>query len=215
MSAVDCFKHEFLGYLNGLPIYHPLEKVTLEDTGRGYREFACDESSLVIGGGSGEHPALVIHGIDSLVAKYLLHDLDMSAAHDQRRPATPSTDAIDRLVDIVEADSHSLVFHDWTMQHHRRFCEHAMSPLNQTPLGEKEAAEQWIKLSLGEFVYFSLPELCPRLGEMQDLAGLFKEDGWEAGYWMGNVSCPPPGYRPRSQFQNQGFFGWEYTRSKP
>lgn len=25
MSYIDTIKHEFLGYFNGLPIYHPLE----------------------------------------------------------------------------------------------------------------------------------------------------------------------------------------------
>ena len=70
MSYIDTIKHELVGYINGFPIYHPLETVIDGEWG-GY-DFSCSPQKWIIGGGAGEHPALVIHNLGSLVALYIL-----------------------------------------------------------------------------------------------------------------------------------------------
>lgn len=52
MSHIDSFKHEIVGLFGGLLVYHPLEDIQ--------GDFVCTPKCLLIGGGSGEHPALVI-----------------------------------------------------------------------------------------------------------------------------------------------------------
>ncbi|MEC7120989.1 MAG: hypothetical protein VXW65_13960 [Pseudomonadota bacterium] len=99
------------------------------------------------------------------------------------------------------------------MQNYKKFIENAMSNVHSTPLVEDGDAEKWIRLSIGEFVYFSLPSLNERLEEIQKIV----EDhfSWEVGYWMRNVTCPPPHYVTgktgglQSPIQN-GYFRWEY-----
>ncbi len=212
MSYIDCFKHEFLGSLNGLPIYHLSESVKFED--HGHRAFDCDETSLIIGGGSGEHPALVVTGLDSLVAEYLLHDVHMCEVHGRDRREKLAGSARESLEDIAFSANQEFLFIGWRMKDYAKFYERAASPINPTPLAPDEDAESWLRLSLGEFVYFSLPELCPRRLEMQALAGLGDESGWTASFWMRNILCPPPGYMPRSSFGDRGFFGWNYVRTR-
>ena len=56
MSYIDTFDHELVGFFAGLPLYHPLETVTGSDGD----EFGCTPRQLVLGGGSGEHPAVVL-----------------------------------------------------------------------------------------------------------------------------------------------------------
>lgn len=210
MSYIDCFQHEFLGSLNGLPIYHLLESVTFQDGNHPAVE--CDGNSLILGGGSGEHPALVVKGLDSIVAEYLLHDIDMCEEHGQAGRGVLSDRERYSLEDIAFSENQGLVFVEWQMKDFANFYERALSPLNATPLESGKSAESWIRLSLGEFVYFSLPELCSRRAEMQTLTGVGDDGAWSVGYWMRNVLCPPPGYMPRSRFEDRGFFGWNYVR---
>lgn len=210
MSYIDCFQHEFLGSLNGLPIYHLLESVSFQDNG--HPAFECDGSSLILGGGSGEHPALVVEGLDSIVAEYLLHDIYMCEVHRQDLREKLTDRARESLEDIAFSANQKLVFVGWGMKDHAKFYERAISPLNSTSLEPGKSAELWIRLSLGEFVYFSLPELCSRRLEMQALAGVSDDSAWPVGYWMRNVLCPPPGYMPRSSFGDRGFFGWNFVR---
>lgn len=69
MSAIDSIKHERIGTYNGLPVYKPFHNS--ED-----RSVPCKVGDLVLGGGSGEHPALVITNIDRLVFQYLLNHVE-------------------------------------------------------------------------------------------------------------------------------------------
>ena len=57
MSYIDTFDHEFIGFIAGLPIYLPLETVTASDIPS---EFGCSPQNLIIGGGDGEHPAIIV-----------------------------------------------------------------------------------------------------------------------------------------------------------
>lgn len=213
MSYIDTIKHELVGYLNGLPIYHPLENLPRSKWGD--PDFSCDQSNLVIGGGSGEHPGLVIHNLPSLVCEYLLYDIKQNAEHfpDYRRP---SDSAQKLLLDIAVGEESNLEFCGWSMKHHSQFIKCAMSPVHAHPLSEEGIAEEWIRLSLGEFVYFSLQLLNSQHTVIQGIVEDYFE--WPVGYSMCNVTCPPPGYiksrresLQSSGFQDQGFFRWDYA----
>ena len=53
MSYIDLFKHKYIGEVSGLPVYQALEDIDGD-------EFQCEKSQYIIGGGGGEHPAIVI-----------------------------------------------------------------------------------------------------------------------------------------------------------
>ena len=211
MSYIDTIKHELVGTLNGLPIYHPLETVT--GTKWGDHNFSCSPQNLVIGGGAGEHPGLVIHHLDSLVASYVLHDIQNANEHFQDRYISPPENTIERLLDISDRRHEALEFCGWSMENIYDFIESAKSPVHSTPLQEGQSPEEWIRLSIGEFVYFSLGEINPLQEEINSLPGL----NGDIGYWMCNVTCPPPNYiktkkksLSSANFQLHGFFRWDY-----
>ncbi len=213
MSYIDTIKHELVGYINGLPIYHPVEAVKYG--GWGDYNFSCNPENLVIGGGAGEHPALVIHNLGSLAASYILLCIERHSEYFADTFTAPPEETINRLSDIAFDSGEHLEFCHWSMTHFRDFVELAKSPLHATPLLEKQTPEGWIKKSIGEFVYFSLPELNSFHEEINNLPGI---EGWFPGYWMSNVTCPPPNYIKSkkeslrgSGFKEHGFFRWDYT----
>lgn len=211
MSYIDTIQHELVGYLNGLPIYHPLETVSGDSWGGA--NFSCSPANLIVGGGSGEHPALVIHHPESLVAAYFLHDIAQKELHFSDRYTPPPTHSLDRLYDIAYGDAPLLEFCGWSMRHTTHFVEAAQSSVHYSPLKKEQAAEEWIILSLGEFIHFSLSELNQLKDEIENLEGT--ED---PGYWLCNVTCPPPGYIKSKKmsltgnaFRQHGFFRWDYV----
>ena len=212
MSYIDTFNHELVGNLNGLPIYHPLETVSSDLSGE--YDFSCSTSNLVLGGGAGEHPALVIHHLEALVAKYVLYDVEQNSKFFSDRAYKPPTEQIiNKLIDIAYAHDQILEFCSWSMTHTFNFVQLAKSILHSTPLGDNQSVEEWIQLSIGEFIYFSLSELNPLKVEMDGLSNL----EWITGYWMRNVTCPPPNYiKTKKQslagnsFKLRGFFRWDY-----
>lgn len=217
MSYIDTFKHELLGFLNGLPIYHPLETVIAGKWGD--YDFSCSPENLILGGGVGEHPGLVIHRLDIVVAKYLLHDLEQTNkyySNDSSEYSSLVQSLENFLIDIAypEKDTNTLEFCRWSMQEISHFVHLAKSPLNCAPFGKDYGSvEEWIELSIGEFVYFSLRDLNPRHTEIEAVLS----DKWDVGYCMKNVTCPPPNYiKTKKQslsdtaFKLTGFFRWDY-----
>ncbi|MGO2335790.1 hypothetical protein [Providencia sp.] len=213
MSYIDTFRHELLGYFNGLPIYHPLDIVSAE----GWREpdFSCAPDTLVLGGGSGEHPALVLHNLPSLAAGYLFLALERFEHYFPDVALNIPQEAINAMTDIyyLKAD---LEFCGWSMLQTHEFVNNAKSSLHCSPLEDNQSVEGWIENSIGEFIYYSIPELINT--ENSKLFEIFKE--YEIGYWMKNVLCPPPNYmKTRKQsmkdsaFQEAGFFAWDYTKA--
>lgn len=78
-THIDNIRHQNLGTFAGYPVYQPLETVP---SLRGMYNFGCHPGNLVIGGGSGEHPGLVVHNRVILMAHYLLERMDMDSALD-------------------------------------------------------------------------------------------------------------------------------------
>lgn len=66
MSFIDCFRHQFAGLLASLPVYLPQEAVS--------GEYEASQFAVLIGGGSGEHPAAIIDtaaAVASVIDDYL------------------------------------------------------------------------------------------------------------------------------------------------
>jgi hypothetical protein len=110
-------------------------------------DFSCSPKNLVIGGGCGEHPALVIHHLECLVAKYLLHDITMQIEHfADRGYVEPTALLTDRLSDILYTHEQRdiLEFCGWTMSDTHQFMDSAKSRLHNSPLKDKQSVEDWI-----------------------------------------------------------------------
>ncbi len=189
MSQIDSFDHEFVGYFAGLPVYHP---TVVEEGG----DFDCGPDTLVIGGGLGEHPALVVSHLEFLVAQFLVAALpDEEETPDGPPPYPESWDqalleALGRVNDIDEV----LSFHGWHLDHSAAFYESCKSPVNPWPFDEAQSelnVTDWICVSLGEFVFYAMPSLVAEL--MDQLPGV-RQVVANTRTAFQNVLVVPPGY---------------------
>ena len=203
MSYIDCFKHEIVGIIAGIQIYHPLVSIINTDGS----DFSCTHRDLVIGGGEGEFPGIVVCNVPAVV-DYFLH---YQARHDLRIDPNELTP----FDEIVAADCFDLttLSDDFKTNFHIRAmgekCETPYS-INMSLFGGKKRTtmEEWLAVSIGEFVYLSMPELHQRHGK-------FPKRFSHYGLFC-NVTCLPPGYiKTRSQslaetrWVEVGFTRWD------
>ncbi|TCI01188.1 hypothetical protein EZV61_19055 [Corallincola luteus] len=179
MSYIDSFDHEYIGYLGYLPIYRPLQEIKGDKWG-GY-DFSAKPNNLVLGGGSGEHPGLVVHKLESVAAKFLY---DQLLDEEEEKISKVDTDYI---IDLCYADE-ILEFCSWSINQFAELKEMAEAKTFMTPLAEDEEVEDWLCKSIGELVFYSLRDLNP---EHSKLLRIFSPFNIQAT--MRNVACPPPG----------------------
>lgn len=169
MSHIDSFRHEIVGFFGGIPVYHPLEII------RG--DFYCDPSQLVLGGGSGEHPAMVLEDPTAAVALFL--DTELTALKNSPVPAAqhPLTAVAHEWLEIVRPFTNGALddyftFYDWTDETHENFHALCTSRALPNPCWKdawKADIRTWLALGFGEFVFFAMPDLAPDLvGQLRD-----------------------------------------------
>ena len=190
MSYVDTFDHDFVGYFAGLPVYHPT--CTVEGAEKAI-DFACNPETLLIGGGCGEHPAIVVRRLDVAVATYLIHALPEEASPNAGEEESYPPRWNDVLAKTMSSASEedTLHFAGWRVEDYAAFHERCNSPVNPTPLSEQEGfgVYTWICASIGEFVLHAMPALVEDL--LSQLPGV-REKATELQ--LENVLILPPQY---------------------
>lgn len=161
MSHIDSFKHEIVGLFGGLPVYHPLEDIN--------GDFKCSTKQLLIGGGSGEHPALVIESPLAAVACFINESLKYLKVSDAIENEWESV--IEPFL-IFNADSSPqsqgdvriFQFYEWDIATYSDFAELCKSTALPNPFFEGNyPLETWLILGIGEFVFFSMPDLATEI----------------------------------------------------
>lgn len=72
MSEIDGVQHSCIGFLFGIPVYHPIED----------QDSSINSNSLIIGGGSGEHSMFAITNLEGCLQEYLFfHGGDYPDTH--------------------------------------------------------------------------------------------------------------------------------------
>jgi len=142
MSHIDSFKHELVGFLGYLPVYHPLEVID--------GDFKSNSQQLMLGGGSGEHPALVVEHPTALVAHFLNKEIETI------KSITHWKDFILPYLNTALEDL--LTFYNWDKERYDSFYLMSKSPILPNP-NRGNDLEWWLILGLGEFIFFSMPTL--------------------------------------------------------
>lgn len=197
MSHIDSYDHEFLGKFAYLPVYHPLQEVDRYEWGE--EDFGFTPANLILGGGSGEHPGLVIHKLECCVARFLIGFLS------EKDFNTLTKEGQEYLRSLASTPTTALLeYCGWTKEHHQRFETAVHSEAVNGPVAGEDL-QDWLAANVGEFVYFSLPELNPEQARMKALMRPFQLYGRYV-----NFLCVPPGYPPeggRKVVDNQVVWG--------
>ncbi len=216
MSYIDTFDHEFLGYFGGIPLYRPLAEV--QGSLDAY-DFGCSPEHLVLGGGSGEHPAIIVSELRAPVAHFLSHwmlartpeeDGAMEEVGKLIQDAGGDVGEWNRILDplLHRPWGEFLHFAGWGADDYHAFGGHCRSAAFHTPFAPGEGAlENWLAASLGEFAFFSLPE-------MVDIAHLPGARTVVRPVY-GNVLIPPPGYPTLGRQTRDGRVIWGHSRWTP
>jgi len=197
LSYIDTFDHELVGFFAGLPVYHPLE--TVNHLPPDSDEFNCTPQNLIIGGGGGEHPAIIILRPDYAVAHFIDRlPIELNKTYEQYLS--------EARVDWAQI----LAFSGWSISHYHDFYMRCTSGALYHPFSgtEDSSLESWFIASIGEFILFSMPELFPdmeaKLPDLRSLAIL--------PLYL-NVLIPPPGYNlPFGRRMKEGQITWGQTR---
>lgn len=148
MSHIDSFEHEIVGFFGGLPVYHLL--VNVEDS-----NLKCTSKQLMIGGGSGEHPALVIENPLAAVAWFIDDSLEESDN------CSMGEDWAGIIEPYLNYDPENILnYYDWRIETYQRFAELCKSENLPNPYNNFEGTlEAWLILGFGEFIYYAMPDL--------------------------------------------------------
>jgi hypothetical protein len=198
MSYIDTFDNEFVGYFGGIPVYHPLEVVPASPDDP--ECFACGPDNLVIGGGSGERPGLVVKEAGETVGCFVrdwLRWLEQNFK-DEYQALRPGVEAWPDAAAPRETSGYwrrVFEFAGWQAADYVKFSARCASPAFPRPFDPAEdgSLESWLAASVGEFIFFSMPELAldaiQRLGDLRHHVseGIYRR-------WYQNILLLPPGY---------------------
>ncbi|MEM7748182.1 MAG: hypothetical protein AAF346_08010 [Pseudomonadota bacterium] len=211
MSYIDSFRHELVGlFASRIPVYRPLE--VIEGSESHPQDFACRPDQLVIGGGAGEHPGVVIRDPEAAVAKWACEQaaqfVDETMRHDWLQASARF------------ADQSAVSFPGWDREMLADFVKRCRGDsLNYPFRGNKQGFESWLARSVGEFVFYALPDLAPNI--IHGLTGResFYPDHLGQGYR--NILLLPPLIPIRDELKldrapaernKTGIIAWSITR---
>lgn len=154
MSFIDTIEHSHVGSFMDISIYHPLVSTTDND------DFLVTRKNLLIGGGSGEHPALILKDIDVCVWMFLdaCFDLETHEA-DEIKSARKGWQKIS---DNYNSSSENLDFISWSLEQLVQFSNRVKKKAKkELKYYQKKdeilsySIEMLINIMIGEFVFFS------------------------------------------------------------
>lgn len=142
MSAIDSIPHVRIGRLGRVPIYLCLADSPWLGAAGDEEELSthAGKNSICVGGGSGEHPAIVLPDPASAVRAYVEY-------------VTGEGDFVSESPKLVFCDRMSA--EDW-----KKEFEHEIHGSLEFPL--------WLALCLGEFLFFMLPDMSPAVAEVHE-----------------------------------------------
>jgi len=135
-----------------IPVYFSLQDID--------GDFQCKANSLFLGGGSGEHPVLVLLNPLSAVAWFLDEEIDDLELSDDEKSSWKKVYRKHLDWDL----ENNLKFYEWNIETSHNFfkmCKKGSLP--NSYYSESNSLENWLLLGFGEFIFFAMPELADEI----------------------------------------------------
>ena len=158
MSDIDTIRHYRAGLFAGVPIY-----IAREDGERTFEDLAMLRNNVAIGGGSGEHPAMLITNPVACVAHYLDPENWLEPVHD-----------ILEINDYLKIELPS-IFHYCNEMSRDQWIEQLAD--YHSPLKDGKSFEKWVAETLGEFLYNFVRGIYPDSDAWFSEIGRLDDDG--------------------------------------
>lgn len=198
MSYIDTFDHKFVGFFAHRHVYWPTATVakSFKD-----EEFGCNPNCVIIGGGSGEDPAVICSSPSAAILQFIISwkiaicpegDTEMKTADKAVMNKGGSPQAWDQFIEasLNESLTHALHFPGWGVEDYTEFqiaCsgQALRAPFNSASDG---GFETWLLANIGELIIFGLPNLAEEIqAQIGDLKSIVQP-------LYGNFLCIPSGY---------------------
>jgi len=183
MSAIDNSKHWRIGMLLGVPVYqllednHSLVHRNPQDRHQIPKHLigaVVPKGTIVVGGGSGEHPAIVLYDPSHCVARYLEFRLQTG-----QLKADPELKAA---CANMQGDLQTIEYCNWTNQNHLDFQKRCAWLSDRYK--DRLTFEGWLMMSVGEFIFQAIPSF------NQQIKVWHEKYASTAICWFGAVSIP-------------------------
>lgn len=198
MSAIDNSRHLRIGMFLGIPIYQLLE----ENCSLGHRNPQdghripkhlelpiVPRGAIVIGGGSGEHPAIALYDPVHCVARYLQYCLSF-------QPSKMEAD-LQAACANMQGDLQTIEYCNWTNQNHLDFRKRCAGLY--AGYQEELTFEGWLLAVVGEFLFHLVPTFSPQVKAWHE------KYASEVDCWFQIISVPyerePYGGNGRDRFR--------------
>lgn len=163
MSYIDTVNHSVVGTFAGISVYHTIQDLDGESSG----EFSATPKNLIIGGGSGEHPGMVIQDLDFCVWQFLIGLTELQGKEiDNYEFFTKFENGIPNYTMSEHHMYSNLEYSGWGMKEISRFTERVNKEFDESIeyFTHKDklsniSTEHKINLMIGEFVFFSAKKL--------------------------------------------------------
>ncbi|MEX0718300.1 MAG: hypothetical protein WD066_17025, partial [Planctomycetaceae bacterium] len=187
MSAIDNSKHWRIGMLLGIPLYqllednHSLGHRNPQDRHRIPKHLnlpTVPSGAIVIGGGSGEHPAIALYDPNHCVARYL----EFCMRFEPSRIDAELTAACANM----QGDLQTVEYCNWKSQDHsdfRRRCSGLYDSYR-----DELSFEGWLLIVVGEFLFHVLPTYSVPIQNWR------RKYRAEATCWFNAISIPYDSY---------------------
>ncbi|MCX6117454.1 MAG: hypothetical protein NT027_07930 [Proteobacteria bacterium] len=176
MSYIDTIKHEYLGQFGSRSVYRILENVA---GSRDDFDFGCTSTDLVIGGGSGEVPAIIFSDLDYCVGHFLLEWLHQQFALKSeedviRRLRVGGLDPEKirtQISELAEAPhKQKIAFAGWSaLDYYEAVKEYSSSPIAHPYRKDSVPFEHWLAQNIGEYAFFEMSQHLKASAELRPL----------------------------------------------
>lgn len=182
MSHIDSFNHSQVGTFAGIPVYHALQDID----GKGGGDFSATPKNLIIGGGSGEHPGMVIQDLDFCVWEFLTALVELQGKEiDDFEFFTKFENGIPNYTMSEHTVYSNLEYSGWSMKDIARFTERvnkifddAIEYATYKDKFKNISTEHQINIMIGEFVFYSAKKLIsePMLEYIEENKQIFERN---------------------------------------